>query len=216
MHFTLVILGFFFNVHCLLRFLLWTTIFFLYVCSSFFLILVVPYMFWLLILYFMFFVVQSLSRIWLFATLWTAAHQASLSFTVSQNLLRLMSIESVIPSKHLIPCLPLLLLPSIFPSIRVFSNELAVCIKWSNTGSLVSASVLPMNIQSWFPLGLTDLIFLLSKGLSGVFSSTTLWKHQFLALTLLYGPTFKSVHDYWKNYSFDYTDLCQQSDVSAF
>ena len=76
------------------------------------------------------FVVQSLSHVGLLATPWTAAHQASLSFTISRSLLKLMSIESVMPSNHLILCLPLLLLPSIFPSIRVFSNELALCIRW--------------------------------------------------------------------------------------
>ena len=75
-------------------------------------------------------VVQSLSHVQLFATLWTAAQQASLSFTISQSLLKLTSIESVMPSNHLILCHPILLLPSIFPSIRVFSNELALCIRW--------------------------------------------------------------------------------------
>ena len=74
--------------------------------------------------------VQSLSRVWLFVTPSTAAHQASLSITNSQSLFKLMSIESVIPSNHLILCHPLLLLPSIFPSIRVFSNESALCIRW--------------------------------------------------------------------------------------
>ena len=74
--------------------------------------------------------VQSLSYIRLFATPWTAARQASLSFTISQRLLNFMSLESVMPSNHLILCHPLLLLPSIFPSIRVFSNELALHIKW--------------------------------------------------------------------------------------
>ena len=74
--------------------------------------------------------VQSLSRIWLFATPWTAARQASLSITNSQSVLKLMSIESVMPSNHLILCHPLILLPSIFPSIRVFSNESALCSKW--------------------------------------------------------------------------------------
>ena len=74
--------------------------------------------------------VQSLSRVWLFATPWTAAHQTSLSITVSWSLPKLMSIESVMPSSHLILCHPLLLLPSIFPSIRVFSNESGLCIKW--------------------------------------------------------------------------------------
>ena len=75
-------------------------------------------------------VVQSLSHVWLFVTPWTAAHQASLSFTISQSLLKLMSIESVILSSHLILCHPLLLLPSILPIIRVFFNELALCIMW--------------------------------------------------------------------------------------
>ena len=101
--------------------------------------------------------------IWLFVTPWTAALQTSLSITNSQSLLKLMSVESVMPYNHLILCRPLLLLSSIFPSIRVFSNELALCIKWSKYS--VSASVLPMNIQDWFPLGLTGLFSLQSKGL---------------------------------------------------
>ena len=75
-------------------------------------------------------VAQSRSPVWLFATPWTAAHQACLFFTISWSLFKLMSIESVMPSNHLILCCPLLLLPSIFPSIRVFSNELALCIRW--------------------------------------------------------------------------------------
>ena len=79
-----------------------------------------------------------------------------------------------------------------------------------------SAIILPMNIQGWFPLGLTGLISLQSEGLWSVLSSTTGPKHQFLALRLLYGPTLTSVNDYWKNHSFDYTELCQQSDVPAF
>ena len=77
-----------------------------------------------------FVVVQSLSCVWLFATPWTAMHQASLSFTFSQSLLKLMSIESMMPSNHFILCLPLLLLPSIFPSISIFSNESALHIRW--------------------------------------------------------------------------------------
>ena len=90
-----------------------------------------------------------------------------------------MSIESVMPTNHLILYRPLLLLPSVFPRIRVFSSESALPSRWSNYGSFSSTLVLPMNIQGWFPLGLTGLIFLLSKGLSRVFSSTTVWKHQF-------------------------------------
>ena len=91
------------------------------------------------------------------------------------SFLRLMSIESVMPSNHLILCHPLLLLPSVFPNIRVFSNESALCIRWPKYWS----SILPMNIQDWFPLGLTGLISLQSKGLSRVFSNTTVQKHQF-------------------------------------
>ena len=117
--------------------------------------------------------VQSLSCVWLFATPWTAAHQAS-SQTISWSLFRLMSIESVMSSSHLILCHPFLLLPSIFPSIRGVQ-----CI-----GASASVSVLPMNIQSWFPFGLTGLISLLSKGLSRVLSSTTVWKHQFFGAQL--------------------------------
>ena len=95
--------------------------------------------------------VQSISCVQLFATPWTVARQASLSITNSRNLLRFMSIELVMPSNHLILCHPLLLLPSIFPSIRVFSNESVLCIRWQSIGVSVSASLLPRNIQEWFP-----------------------------------------------------------------
>ena len=108
---------------------------------------------------------------------WTAAHHAYLSFTMYWSLLKLISIESVMSSSHLILCRPRLHLPSIFPSNRVFSNALALHIRWSSIGA--SASVLPMNIQDWFPLGLTGLISLQSKGLSIVFSSITVQKHWF-------------------------------------
>ena len=91
--------------------------------------------------------VQSLSHIRLFVTTWTAAHQASLSITNSRSLLKLVSIELVMPSDHLILCCPLLLLPSTFPIIRVFSNELALCMRWTSIGVSSSTSVLPMNIQ---------------------------------------------------------------------
>ena len=91
--------------------------------------------------------VQSLSRVPLFVTLWTAAHQASLSITNAQRLLELMSIESVMPSNHLILCHRLLLPPSIFPSIRVFSNESVLHTRWPSIGVSASAPVLPMNIQ---------------------------------------------------------------------
>ena len=117
--------------------------------------------------------VQSLSHVWLFVTPWTVSCQASLSIT------KLMSTESVMPSNHLILCCPLLLPPSIFLTIRVFSNESVLRIMWPKIGVSVSASVLPMNIQDWFPLGWTGWISLQSKGVSRVFSNTTLQKHQF-------------------------------------
>ena len=99
---------------------------------------------------------------------------------------------------------------SFFKSINSFTSG------GQSTRASVSASVLPMNIQCWFPLELTDLIFLLSKGLSRVFSSTTVWKHQFFGTQPFYGPTFTSIYEYWKNHSFAYMDLCWQSNVSAF
>ena len=123
--------------------------------------------------------IQSLSCVQLFATWWTAAHQASLSIINSQSLLQLMSIEFVMPSNHLFLCHPLLL-PSIFPSIRVFSYESIL----QSTGVSASASVLPMNIQDWFPSGWTGWISFLTKGLSRVFSNTTVQKHQFFSIQL--------------------------------
>ena len=125
--------------------------------------------------------VQSLSRVWLFVTPWIAAHQASLSITNSQSLPKLMSIELVMPSNHLILCRPLLL-PSIFPTIRVFSNESALRIRWPKYWSFSFNISLSNEIQGWFLLGLTGLISLQSKGLSRVFSTTTVQKHQFFGI----------------------------------
>ena len=122
--------------------------------------------------------VQSLSHVRLFATPWTTACQTSLFITYSHSLLKFMPIESVMPSNCLILCRPLLLPPSIFPSIRVFSNKSVLHISGQSIGASASASVLPMNIQDWFPLGLTGWISLQSKGLSRVFN-TTVPKHQF-------------------------------------
>ena len=130
--------------------------------------------------------VQSLSHVQLFATPWTAACQASLSITSSRSPPKLMSIESVMPSNCLILCSPLLLL-SIFPSIRVFSNELVLFIGGQSIGVSALASVLPMNIQDWSPLGWTGWISLLSKGLSRVFSNITVQKHQFFGAQLSLG-----------------------------
>ena len=114
----------------------------------------------------------------LFANLWTAANQASLSITSTWSLLKLMSIELVMPTNHLILCCPLLLPPSVFPSIRVFSSKSVLHIRWLKYWSFLS-SVLPMSIQDRFPLGLTGLISLQPRGLSRVFSNTTVQKHQF-------------------------------------
>ena len=126
----------------------------------------------------LFFLVQSLSCVWLFGTPWTATCQASLSFTISRCLLKLMAIESVTPSNHLILCCPLTCLQS-FPASGSFPVSQLFASGGQSIGA--SASVLPMNIQDWFPLGLTGLISLLSKGLSSVFSSTTIWKRQFFS-----------------------------------
>ena len=127
-------------------------------------------------------VVQLLSRVWLFVTPWTAAHQASLSITISQSLPKLMSFKSVMPSNHLILCRPLLLLPSISPNIRVFSNKSVLHIGGQSVGASDAASGLPMNIQDWFPLGWTGGISLQFKGLSRVFSNTTVQNHQFFGV----------------------------------
>ena len=128
--------------------------------------------------------VQSLSRVLLFVTPWTAAHQASLSITNSWGLLKLMSIESVMPFNHLIFCCPLLLPPSIFPSIRVFSNEPVLCIRWPKYWSF-SFSIGSFNeYPGLISLGLTGWISLQSKGLSRVFSNTTVQNHQFFGTQL--------------------------------
>ena len=156
---------------------------------------------------------QLLSHVQLFMTPLTAACQASLSFTVSWSLLKLMSIESVMPSSNLILSCPLLILPSIFPSIRVFSNELALHIRWPEYWSF---SISPSNEYSRLISIRIDWFDLLA--VQGTLNSLL---QQFrsvnsLALSFLYGPTLTSIHDYWKNHSFDQTDLCWQSDVSTF
>ena len=131
-------------------------------------------------------VVQSLNCVQLFATPWTAAHQAPLSFTVSQNSLKFLSIELMMPSNHLILCRPLLL-PSIFPSIRVFSNESAICIRWPEDWSF---SISPSNEYSGLiSFKIDQFDPLLSKGLSRVFSNTTDRKNQFCALPTLWSSS---------------------------
>ena len=135
-----------------------------------------------LLLTFQFSSVQLLSRVRLFATPWIAAHQASLSITSSRSSLRLTSIESVMPSSHLNLCRPLLLLPPIPPSIRVFSNESILRMRCTGVSAL--ASFLPKKSQGWSPSGWTGWISLQSKGLSRVFSNTTVQKHQLFSTQL--------------------------------
>ena len=147
--------------------------------------------------------VQSLSHVWLFVTPWTAARQASLSITSSQSLPKLMFIELVMPSSHLILCHPLLLLPSIFPNIRDFSNESALCIRWPKYWSFTFY----ISFQ-WTPR--TDLLqdWLVGSPCSPRDSQESSPTPQFKsinssALSILYSPTVTSIHDYWKNHSLD-------------
>ena len=130
-------------------------------------------------------VIQWLSHVWPFETPWTAVLQASLSLTISWSSLRLMSIESVMPSNHLTLCHRHLLLPSILPSIRVFSKELALLIRWLNSsgGDLASASVLPMNVQGWFPLGWIGLTWSFHLCLKLKIEIVCHWEIYFLLLS---------------------------------
>ena len=130
------------------------------------------------------------------------------------SLLKFMFIELMMLSNHLILRHPLFLLPSIFPSIRVFSNESALCIRWPKYWSF---SIIPSNGYSGLISFRFDWLDLLT--VQGTLKSSATPQFESInssALSLLYGPALTSIHDYWKNHSFDYTDLCQQSDVSAF
>ena len=144
---------------------------------------------------------QSLSHVLLFATTWTAAHQASLPITNSWSLLKLISIDLVMSSSHLILFPPLLLLPSIFPSIRVFFPVSHLFISHGQSiGASTSASVLSMNIQDWSPLGLTGLISLSPRDSQGSSRTPQFKSINALVLSFLYGPTLTSIHDYWKSH----------------
>ena len=134
-------------------------------------------------------------------TQWAIAHDTPLSSTVSQSLLKFMSIESMMLSKHLILCYPFSMCPPFFLASESFPLGWHSSLGGQGIGTLGSASVLPMNIQGWFPLGLTGLTSLPSKGLSRVFSSTTTQKHQFFGTQPFLCPTLTSIHDYWKNHS---------------
>ena len=147
--------------------------------------------------------VQSLSRVWLFATPWTAARQASLSITNSQSLLKLMSIQLMMSFKQLILCYPLLLPPSTFPSIRVFSNESVLHIRWPKYWSF-SFSISPSKEYSGLISFRMDWLNLLAIQETQEFSSTPQFKSiNSLVLSFLYSPALISIHDYWKNHSFN-------------
>ena len=145
--------------------------------------------------------VQSHSHVWLFATPWTAARKASLSITNSQSFFKFMSIELMMPSNHLSLWCPLSSSLQSFPATGSFPMSQFFPSVDQRIGVSASASVL--SIQDWFPLGLTGWISLLSKGLSRIFSNTTVQKHQFFSAQLSLIPSLTSIHDYWKNQSFD-------------
>ena len=136
-------------------------------------------------------------------TPWTAAHQAFLSITNFRNLLKLMSTESVMPTNHLILCRPLLLLPSIFPSISVFSNESVLQVRWPKYCSF-SCSISPSNEYSGLINFRMDRLDLFAG--QGTLKSPPTPQFKSInpsVLTFLYSPTLTSIHDYWKNHSFD-------------
>ena len=149
-------------------------------------------------------------------TPWTAACQASLSITNSWCLLKLMPIELVITSNHLILFHPLFLPPSIFPSLRVFSSESVLCIRWPKYWSF-SFSINPSNEYSGLISFWMDWLDLLAApGTQESFPTPQFKSINSSVLSLLYGPALTFTHDYWKNHSFDYTDCCWKSDISAF
>ena len=157
-------------------------------------------------------IVQSLSRVQLLATPWTIAHQVSLSFTISRSCSNSCPLSQWCYLTISSSVAPFSSCPRSFPA----SGSFPVSRLLASGGQSMGASVLPVNTQGWFPLGLTGLSSLLSKGLSGVFSSITVWKHQFFSTQ----PSLWSnshIHTWLlENHSFDYMNLCQQSDVSAF
>ena len=154
--------------------------------------------------------IQSLSHVRLFATPWTAACQGSLSITNSRSLLKHLFIESVIPSNHLILCHPLLLPPSIFPSIRVFSNDSVLWVSWKKYWSF-RFSISPSNEYSGLVSFRIDWLDLLAvQGTLKSFLQHHSSKASILHHSSFYSPTITTIHDYWKNHSLDETDLCWQ------
>ena len=148
---------------------------------------------------------------------WTAACQDSMPLIISWSSPKFMSIESVMLSNHLIFCHPLLLLLQFFPASGSFPVSQFFSSSAQSIGASASASVLPVSIQGRFSLGLTGWISLQSKGPSRVSSPAPQFKSiNSSMLSLLYGPTLISICGYWKNHSFYYMALCQQSDVFTF
>ena len=148
-------------------------------------------------------VTQSLSRVQLFETPWIAVRQISLSFTISQSLLKLMSIESVMLPDHLILCCPLVLLPLIFPSIRVFFNELALCIRWPKYWSFSFSISLSSEYSGLISFRMDWLGLLVVQGTQEPSPTPQFKSINSLAFSFLYSPTLTPIHDSWKNHSFD-------------
>ena len=142
--------------------------------------------------------VQLLSRVQLFATLWTTACQASLSITNSRRLLKLMSIKSVMPSNHFILCHPLLLSPSIFPSIRVFSNESVLHIRWPKYWSFSFSSSPSSEYSGLISFRMDWLDLLAVQGTLKSLQHHSAKSISSSALSFIYGPTLTSIHDHWK------------------
>ena len=147
--------------------------------------------------------VQSLSCVRLFATPWTAASQASLSITNSRSPLKPMYIESLMPSSHLILFRPLLIWPSIFPSIRSFQMSQLLASGGQSLGVSASTSVLPVNTQDWCPLGWTAWISCSPRDSQESSPIPQFESINSSALSFLYSPTLTSIHDHWKNHSLD-------------
>ena len=180
--------------------------------SSFLYIYLVFSIHWVIAHFSVFSSVQSLGPVQLFVIPWSAACQASLSITKSQSLLKLLSIKSVMSSNHLILCCPLLLPPSTFPSIKVFSNESILCIRWPKYWSF-SFSISSSNEYSGLMSFRIDWFHLLA--VQGALKSLLQYhnlKTSILQCSVFFGPVLTSVCYYWRNHSFDYTDHCQQSD----
>ena len=149
------------------------------------------------------FIVQLLSHVQLFVTPWAAAHQASPSFTISWSVFKLMSIESAMPSNHLFLCCDFSSCPRYFPASGSFPVSHLFASGGQSSGASASASVLAMSIQGWFPLGLTGLISCSPRDSQESSPASQFESFSSSALSLLYVILLTSVHDYWKNHSFN-------------